>query len=72
VRALADQIALELSKRAKDMEHELPGRRSRSICSVSRANPTPCAFQLVGPVNEVAEAGAQAVQAPDDQRIALA
>jgi hypothetical protein len=33
-----------------------------SICSVSEANPTPRAFQLVGQVNEVAEAAAQAVR----------
>ena len=54
------------------MEYELPGRGSRVDLLGQRGEPNAARLQLVGQVNEVAEAGAQAVQAPDDQRIALA
>jgi hypothetical protein len=68
----ADQIALELSKRAKDMEYELPGRGSRVDLLGQRGETDAARLELVGQVNEVAEAAAQAVQPPDDQRIAIA
>jgi hypothetical protein len=39
VRALADQIALELSERAKDMDHQLPGWGSRVDLLGERGEP---------------------------------
>ncbi len=65
-RALADQIALKLSQCSEDMECELPGRGSRVDLLGQRSEPYAARLEFVSQMNEVAQAAAQAIQAPDD------
>ena len=54
------------------MKYELPGRRSRVDLLGERGKPNAARLEFVCQVNEVTEAAAEAVEAPDDQRIAFA
>jgi hypothetical protein len=71
-RALADQIALEFSKRAEYMEHELSAGGPRVDLLGERGEADSARLEVVGQSDEIAEASAQTVQPPHNQRIAFA
>ena len=71
-RALANQIALEFSKRAEYMEHELSAGGPRVDLLGERGEADSARPEVVGQSDEVAEASAQTVQPPHNQRIAFA
>src|SRR5450755_996982 len=68
--ALADQLAFELSKRGEQVQLQAAGG-GRGVDAVAQRSERDLALLEVGDdVDQVAQAAAEAVQAPDHQRVA--
>ena len=70
--ALADQVALEVRQGGEDVEDQPSAGGGGVDALPQRPEPDAAVGQRGDGVDEVAQGAAEAVQAPDDQRVALA
>ena len=72
VRALASELALELGQRGEQVDLQAPRGGGRVDLLVERAKAHAAGVQLFDERHQVPKRAPEAIEAPDDQRVALA